>query len=102
MHEKHRGHDAMHAEMMLILIVTLFVAQIILVQWRQRHFRSYQVTILCLSVSSVSLSRQYFSSGLYYFGFTNSRLLIKYYLLRCVGCHAARHVDHSSYCVHKV
>jgi RING finger protein 121 len=47
MHEKHRGHDAMHAEMMLVLVVTLFVAQIILVQWRQRHFRSYQVTILC-------------------------------------------------------
>lgn len=73
MHEKHRGHDAMHAEMMLVLIVTLFVAQIILVQWRQRHFRSYQVTILCLSVSSVSvsMSHQYFSSGLYYFCVTS-------------------------------
>ena len=44
MHEKHHGHDAMHAEMVLILIVTLFVAQILLVQWRQRHFKSYQVS----------------------------------------------------------
>ena len=43
LHEKHRGHEAMHAEMVLILIVTLIVAQIVLVQWKQRHFRSYQV-----------------------------------------------------------
>jgi len=33
----------MHAEMVLILIVTLVVAQILLVQWKQRYFRSYQV-----------------------------------------------------------
>lgn len=45
MHEKHRGHEAMHAEMVLILIVTLVVAQIVLVQWKQRHFRSYQVCV---------------------------------------------------------
>ena len=43
MHERHRGHEAMHAEMVLILIVTLVVAQIVLVQWKQRHFGSYQV-----------------------------------------------------------
>ena len=43
LHEKHKGHEAMHAEMVLILIVTLVVAQIILVQWKQRFFRSYQV-----------------------------------------------------------
>jgi RING finger protein 121 len=44
LHEKHRGHEAMHAEMVLILIVTLIVAQVVLVQWKQRHFRSYQVS----------------------------------------------------------
>lgn len=33
----------MHAEMLLILIVSLVVAQVILVQWKQRHFKSYQV-----------------------------------------------------------
>jgi RING finger protein 121 len=43
LHEKHRGHEAMHAEMVLILIATLVVAQILLVQWKQRYFRSYQV-----------------------------------------------------------
>jgi len=43
MHEKHRGHESMHAEMVLILICTLVVAQLILVQWRKHHFRSYQV-----------------------------------------------------------
>ena len=45
MHEKHRGHESMHAEMVLILICTLVVAQLVLVQWRKRHFRSYQVNI---------------------------------------------------------
>lgn len=30
-------------EMVLILIATLVVAQIVLVQWKQRHFKSYQV-----------------------------------------------------------
>jgi len=31
MHEQHRGHESMHAEMLLILLVTLTVAQIVLV-----------------------------------------------------------------------
>uniref|UniRef100_A0A7M4FHV2 Ring finger protein 121 n=1 Tax=Crocodylus porosus TaxID=8502 RepID=A0A7M4FHV2_CROPO len=45
MHAKHRGHEAMHAEMVLILIATLVVAQLLLVQWKQRHPRSYNVSI---------------------------------------------------------
>ncbi|NXF09754.1 RN121 protein, partial [Smithornis capensis] len=44
MHAKHRGHEAMHAEMVLILIATLVVAQLLLVQWKQRHPRSYNVS----------------------------------------------------------
>ena len=46
MHEKHKGHEAMHVEMVLILLGTLIAAQIILVQWKQRHFHSYQVQSL--------------------------------------------------------
>lgn len=45
MHEKHKGHDAMHAEMILILLVTLIVAQVALVEWKKRHHKSYQVEI---------------------------------------------------------
>ena len=41
LHVKHRGHEAMHAEM--VLIPTLLVAQVVLVQWKQRHTRSYNV-----------------------------------------------------------
>uniref|UniRef100_A0A8C3FPR2 Ring finger protein 175 n=1 Tax=Chrysemys picta bellii TaxID=8478 RepID=A0A8C3FPR2_CHRPI len=40
MHAKH-GHGSMHMEMVLILIATLVVAQIVLVQWKQRHCSSY-------------------------------------------------------------
>ncbi|KHJ78340.1 hypothetical protein OESDEN_22039 [Oesophagostomum dentatum] len=46
LHEKHKGHEQMHLEMMLILIVTLVVAQVFLVQWKKRHFKSYQLCTL--------------------------------------------------------
>nr|XP_034836249.1 RING finger protein 121 [Maniola hyperantus] len=41
MHELHRGHDSMHMKMVLILIGTLVVAQIIVVEWKKLHYRSY-------------------------------------------------------------
>uniref|UniRef100_A0A183CLC3 RING-type domain-containing protein n=1 Tax=Globodera pallida TaxID=36090 RepID=A0A183CLC3_GLOPA len=46
LHRKHRGHDAMHAEMFIIFIVSMIVAQVILMLWKRKHFRSYQVATL--------------------------------------------------------
>ena len=46
MHERHRGHETMHLEMLLVLVVTLAVAQVLLVQWKKRHFKSYQSVTL--------------------------------------------------------
>jgi len=46
MHRKHQGHDAMHAEMFIIFIVSMIVAQIVLMVWKRRHFRSYQTATL--------------------------------------------------------
>ena len=43
--EKHRGHDLMHAEMILILFGSIAIAQIVLFVWRQKHRKSYQVSI---------------------------------------------------------
>lgn len=43
MHEKHKGHESMHAEMVLILFATLIVSQFLLVFWRTKHFKSFQV-----------------------------------------------------------
>ncbi|XP_006884559.1 PREDICTED: RING finger protein 175 [Elephantulus edwardii] len=40
-YKAHRGHESMHVEMILIFLCALVVAQIVLVQWRQRHGRSY-------------------------------------------------------------
>ena len=59
MHEKHRGHESMHAEMVLILICTLAIAQLVLVQWRKRHFQSYQVggctqSVCCLETEIIA------------------------------------------------
>lgn len=45
MHEKHKGHDAMHMEMVLILVFTLLIAQIALFEWKKRHYKSYAVRI---------------------------------------------------------
>jgi len=39
----------MHSEMVIILFVTLVIAQIILVEWKKRHYRSYSfVTLLAM------------------------------------------------------
>lgn len=60
LHVKHRGHEAMHAEMVLILIATLVVAQIVLVQWKQRHHRSYNVSAAeCWTKRNVQLFIHY-------------------------------------------
>jgi len=49
MHEAHKGHEAMHAEMLLIFMITMVVAQIVLLQWKRRHFKSFQVNIVFYS-----------------------------------------------------
>lgn len=41
MHEKHKGHDSMHAEMLVILVFTLIAAQFVLFEWKKRHYKSY-------------------------------------------------------------
>lgn len=51
MHEKHKGHEAMHLEMILILLVTLIIAQIALVEWKKRHYRSYSVSVIYIYVN---------------------------------------------------
>ncbi|KAH1169827.1 hypothetical protein KIL84_000812 [Mauremys mutica] len=65
MHAKHDGHESMHMEMVLILIATLVVAQIVLVQWKQRHCRSYNLVTL-LQMWVVPL---YFTIKLYWWRF---------------------------------
>ena len=46
LHEKHKGHEAMHAEMVLILLITLIFSQFLLVFWRTKHFKSFQVVFV--------------------------------------------------------
>ncbi|CAG0924831.1 unnamed protein product [Notodromas monacha] len=57
MHDVHKGHEAMHASMVLVLFMTLIVCQVGLIQWRQRHYRSYQaVTLLGMWLIPLVLS----------------------------------------------
>ena len=46
LHEKHRGHESMHAEMILILFATLVISQIALVKWKQIYPSSYHVSLV--------------------------------------------------------
>ncbi|KAG7197899.1 hypothetical protein KM043_016143 [Ampulex compressa] len=57
LHELHRGHESMHAEMLLVLLVTLVVAQILLLEWKKRWFKSYQlVTLIAMWIIPFGLS----------------------------------------------
>ncbi|KAJ8955289.1 hypothetical protein NQ314_006902 [Rhamnusium bicolor] len=46
LHEQHKGHEKMHAEMVIVLIITLVVAQICLIEWKKRHYKSYSMVTL--------------------------------------------------------
>jgi len=42
LHEKHKGHEEMHAEMVMIMMLTTIAAQMALVAWKKHHYKSYQ------------------------------------------------------------
>jgi len=52
LHEAHKGHESMHAEMLLILMVTMIIAQIVLIEWKRRHFKSFQVHLILISLNT--------------------------------------------------
>ncbi|XP_078038062.1 E3 ubiquitin ligase Rnf121 isoform X1 [Augochlora pura] len=57
--DRHKGHEAMHAEIIIISLATLLAAQIILVQWKKWHFRSYQfVTLIFMWLIPFGISLQ--------------------------------------------
>ncbi|XP_057582943.1 RING finger protein 175 [Hippopotamus amphibius kiboko] len=65
MYRMHWDHESMHVEMILIFLCALVIAQIVLVQWRQRHGRSYNLVTL-LQMWVVPL---YFTIKLYWWRF---------------------------------
>lgn len=67
----------MHAEMLLILMVTMIVAQIMLIEWKRRHFKSFQVNVIFL------------------FQHNFDKLLIKF-----LDCDVFRFMGHTIYNVH--
>ncbi|XP_054712193.1 LOW QUALITY PROTEIN: E3 ubiquitin ligase Rnf121-like [Uloborus diversus] len=57
MHEKHAGHESMHAWMILILLFTVIVSQVLLVEWKKRYNRSYQrVSLVALWIVPLAIS----------------------------------------------
>nr|XP_020751431.1 RING finger protein 175-like [Odocoileus virginianus texanus] len=65
MYRLHRGHESMHLEMIVVFLCALVVAQVVLVRWRQRHGRSYNLVTL-LQMWVVPL---YFTIKLYWWRF---------------------------------
>ncbi|KAM5230051.1 RING finger protein 175 isoform 2-T2 [Hipposideros larvatus] len=82
MYKMHRGHESMHVEMILIFLCILIIAQIVLVQWRKRHGRSYNLVTL-LQMWVVPL---YFTIKLYWWRFLSMwglfSLITSYILFR--------------------
>lgn len=57
LHELHKGHESMHLSMVLILVVTIVVAQVVLVEWKRRHYKSYSFfTMLAMWIIPLFLS----------------------------------------------
>lgn len=46
LHAQHKGHEEMHAKMVLVMFGTLFAGQIILFLWKKKHPRSYHAATL--------------------------------------------------------
>ncbi|CAM4839867.1 unnamed protein product [Rotaria magnacalcarata] len=60
-HEKHKGHEAMHMEMILVLLVSLVISQLLLLVWQKYHIRSYQYfTLLGMWLIPLGLSIRFF------------------------------------------
>ncbi|XP_062513711.1 E3 ubiquitin ligase RNF121-like [Corticium candelabrum] len=60
---KHKGHEQMHAEMMIVLMMLMVIVQIVLFQWKRRRPRSYHaVTLLGLWLIPI-----YFALRLFWF-----------------------------------
>lgn len=47
-HLKHKGHEAMHTEMVLVMITLLVIGQILLVQWKKKSPKTYNLVTLLL------------------------------------------------------
>lgn len=49
LHQKHFGHEGMHATMLLILVVAICVAQVVLIWWKKNYPKPYQnVSMFCM------------------------------------------------------
>lgn len=79
MHEKHKGHDDMHAAMLLILIITVLVSQVILFEWKKRHLRSYlfvSLVALWIIPAGISIKNSWWRFVFFWFIFSVITALI--------------------------
>ncbi|XP_042902567.1 E3 ubiquitin ligase Rnf121 [Parasteatoda tepidariorum] len=57
LHLKHRGHESMHAWMVLILLLAMILSQILLVEWRKRFPRSYnRISLVAMWIIPFAIS----------------------------------------------
>ena len=61
--EKHKGHEAAHSEMVLIIMATLVISQILISIWKRYHINSYNLATLLglwLVPLILSISKHYY------------------------------------------
>lgn len=57
LHLQHMGHEQMHAEMIFTFLVVLIIVQIVLIEWKQRYYKSYMlVTLIALWIIPFGLA----------------------------------------------
>ena len=64
LHAKHKGHEAMHMEMVLILFSTLVVAQVLLVKWKKHYYKSFQVKEITTFLKNTMVGRNLWLTAL--------------------------------------
>jgi len=58
LHEQHKGHEEMHAKMVLVMFGTLFAGQILLFMWRKKHPRSYNLGMFYPKIRTLCSAEQ--------------------------------------------
>ena len=85
LHEKHRGHESMHAEMILILFATLVISQIALVKWKQIYPSSYHVSCQEIWPKYIGMLVTAFTLNQYFCNFQLCTLLGMWIIPMCLS-----------------
>lgn len=83
--KEHEGHEVMHAEMLLVLFGMLFLSQIVLIIWKTKHARSYNIVSLT-GLWIIPLGMSVYHSYWRFCGVWMLFTLVTLYIIRLARC----------------